>query len=55
MLSYCLDFCAELFDKWGKHLIFIGLAGESDIAGNNHDDMVYLESLSDTQPRPQRA
>ena len=42
MLGYCLDFCAELFDKWGERLIFIGLAGEGDIAGYNHDYMVYL-------------
>ena len=42
MLDYRFDFRAELFDKRGKRLIFIGLSGEGDIAGYNHDYMVYL-------------
>ena len=42
MMGYCFDVCAELFDKCGKRLIFIGLAGEGDIARYHHDYMVYL-------------
>jgi len=41
-LEACFDFHAELFNKWRERHIFIGLAGEGDIAGYNDDYMVYL-------------